>query len=317
MGVVMAATTATAQSTPAPPPEQPTGCSASTPREQVLQGWRAQTQGQWITAEACLRAATVTPDAWVQRHRHELDYSLGIVEQRVGALHVTGGVPGAHVLLDGVPIGTLPMASPVRVLAGSTRLRVIADGYYPVERTITVAPGDIPSVEAATMGPLPAEVPDLPVERPSPLPTIRLATMPTVVQPALEGHTTHGDSHPGGLLRSLAWAAGVGGILGLGTGIAGTWLTETGADHYVQICTGQVPASTVPMCPGLRATAVSNQGLGVALETAGYLTAGLLMAATVALFVAAASRDAHRSSVAFRCGAGPGAVGILCGVNLP
>src|SRR5262249_42527609 len=47
--------------------------------------------------------------------------------------------PGASVLVDGRPRGTTPLAAPLRVSAGTRVVRVVKEGYLPIEERVDVA----------------------------------------------------------------------------------------------------------------------------------------------------------------------------------
>jgi hypothetical protein len=66
---------------------------------------------------------------------------LADVRKHVAIVNVDCGVAGAHVLVDSVDVGTTPMA-PVHVNAGTDRVDVLADGYYPYHRVHTLRGGE-------------------------------------------------------------------------------------------------------------------------------------------------------------------------------
>ncbi len=70
------------------------------------------------------------------------------------ALDVDSNVPRARVLLDGVLIGETPLHEIVRVQPGAHLLRLEAEGYDPVERTIAL---DAPQQIRVDLEPLPAK----------------------------------------------------------------------------------------------------------------------------------------------------------------
>lgn len=66
-----------------------------------------------------------------------------IVELRpkVGTIDVIGGEPGAKILIDNRPRGEYPPVVPLRVSAGEHIVRLVKDGFEPVEARVTVAGG--------------------------------------------------------------------------------------------------------------------------------------------------------------------------------
>jgi hypothetical protein len=63
------------------------------------------------------------------------DARVGIV----GALIVRCNVGGAELRVDGVKVAILPTAEPVRVVAGTHTVEVVAQGYSPARRIVDVA----------------------------------------------------------------------------------------------------------------------------------------------------------------------------------
>lgn len=61
------------------------------------------------------------------------------LETSVGGLELRGGVERGTVVVDGRERGTLPLAKPIRVGAGSHQIRVSADGYLPFEARVDVS----------------------------------------------------------------------------------------------------------------------------------------------------------------------------------
>lgn len=60
---------------------------------------------------------------------------------REGRVIISGGVPGAEVLIDGVTVATLPLREPIRMPAGRVEIEVRAPGFSTERRTISVRAG--------------------------------------------------------------------------------------------------------------------------------------------------------------------------------
>lgn len=78
---------------------------------------------------------------------------------KTGTVTVTVNEPGAAISVDEKPVGTSPLASPLRLPAGPHRIRVTKDGFSPVDQAPNVAPGtstpvQVTLVSAATKGKL-------------------------------------------------------------------------------------------------------------------------------------------------------------------
>lgn len=115
-----------------------------TPRAAAQLGLAQQALGRWVEADARLREAlAATEDPFVQEYGSALESSHAAVREQIGQLHVLGGVEGATVRFGGHTIGTLPMATPVTVVIGTSRLEVTAEGYRDAEMMLTVRPGEL------------------------------------------------------------------------------------------------------------------------------------------------------------------------------
>src|SRR5262249_33141995 len=64
------------------------------------------------------------------------------VDKRLVQLTFDVKPAGASVLMDDVEIGTTPLADPVRLMPGEHTYAVNAQGYMPVEKTMTLQAGD-------------------------------------------------------------------------------------------------------------------------------------------------------------------------------
>ena len=112
------------------------------PRAEAQMGLAEQALGRWLDADLHVREAyAAATDPWIQSHRAGLDASLAVIDQHVGRLEIIGNVPGAELLVNGQPAGTLPLAQPLRLIAGTVNFEVRASGHQPTQRALTVTPG--------------------------------------------------------------------------------------------------------------------------------------------------------------------------------
>jgi hypothetical protein len=68
---------------------------------------------------------------------------------KLSTLEISSNVPGGVVTVDGRARGTLPLSSPIRVVAGRRRVRVLAPGYTTYERDVDAAAGVTMKLDAA------------------------------------------------------------------------------------------------------------------------------------------------------------------------
>jgi hypothetical protein len=105
-----------------------------------------QAAGQWVAAERDLVAAMAMSHPWIQEHRGVLDTALATIRQHIGRLTVVSNVAGAELWLDGRAAGTLPLAQPVPVEAGSHVVEVRAAGFVATQRAAVVRAGELARV---------------------------------------------------------------------------------------------------------------------------------------------------------------------------
>jgi hypothetical protein len=97
---------------------------------------------RWADAEAHLRDALAqTGDPWLGRHRAQAEAWLAEAQSHVGRLLLTGGVPGAEVLVGERVVATLPMTEAVVVPPGIASIEVRAPGRRSWRRALDVAGG--------------------------------------------------------------------------------------------------------------------------------------------------------------------------------
>jgi len=135
----------------------------STPRALAQIGLAQQALGQWVASEAHLKLALDHPNnPWIGRNRDTLGRSLSAVAEHLGSVEVNCEVAGASVTVNGVPAGTIPLAAPLRVVAGSAVLEVTAAGYHPLTRNLQVSAGSL-ARETVTLVPMRATTETPPV----------------------------------------------------------------------------------------------------------------------------------------------------------
>ncbi|HEU4582464.1 MAG TPA: PEGA domain-containing protein [Polyangiaceae bacterium] len=114
-----------------------------------------QSLGHWLEADALLRELLGEPeDPYVRRHLATLERAAEFAAQHLGTLIVDGAPEGAAVLVNGRPLGSLPLTAGARLPIGSQQLEVSRSGYYPVRRPIRIDPGAVLR-EAVELTPLP------------------------------------------------------------------------------------------------------------------------------------------------------------------
>ena len=113
-----------------------------TPRAQAQIALAEQALGLWADAERDLKEALrATTDPWVSKNAKALSGAMATVEQHLGSLQLLGTPVGAVVKIDERVVGKLPFEQPIRVTAGEVLVSVSSDGYFEIDRRITVSVG--------------------------------------------------------------------------------------------------------------------------------------------------------------------------------
>lgn len=113
-----------------------------TPRAQAQVALAEQALGLWVDAERDLKEALrATTDPWVSKNAKALSGAMATVEQHLGSLQLLGTPAGAVVKIDERVVGKLPFAQPIRVNAGEVLVSVSFDGYFEIDRKLTVSVG--------------------------------------------------------------------------------------------------------------------------------------------------------------------------------
>jgi hypothetical protein len=167
---------------------------APSPRTLGQMGLVESSLQHWADAEAHLVAALATPDdAWVHRNRQFLDQARERTKEHMGELVITGP-PGTKVSLDERPIGSLPLATPVRLVEGEIAINATSAGYKPFSLDLSIKGGAraavsivLEPIDLAARNP---EVQDL--VSPSPAATHRRLWMGTTLAVAGAGALTWG-----------------------------------------------------------------------------------------------------------------------------
>jgi len=113
-----------------------------TPKHTAQLGLCEQALGRWAEAERHLSDAIgKRSDPWVSKYLSILRESLEAAKANVGRLEFVGGPAGASLTVNGVVVGTLPLAEPVKVSAGQVYLEATAAGFSPWSTSIPLAGG--------------------------------------------------------------------------------------------------------------------------------------------------------------------------------
>lgn len=225
------------------------------PRIRAQIGLAEQALGKWIEAEVDVSAALAeASDPWIEKNAPTLRAALTSIREHLGWLEVTG-TAGAMVFVNGVARGALPLAQPVRVVAGTVAVEGRKEGFVTKPVVVDVPPaGTVQHVVALeeTKAPVKPVVAPTPIrEAPPPRPVSRVSTLGgfALLSVGLTGlvigtwygvqtirlrnqrdeHCTGGSCDPyGGALdgdaRSAGWVSTVGFAVAIPALVAGTWL---------------------------------------------------------------------------------------------
>jgi PEGA domain-containing protein len=111
------------------------------PRTRAQVALAEEALGLWVEAERELSAAlSAGDDPWFRQHRGTLQTALDAIRGRLTTLNVESNVAEAELWINGSAAGTMPLRSPLRVVAGTITLEVRAAGFETQTRTVHVAP---------------------------------------------------------------------------------------------------------------------------------------------------------------------------------
>ncbi|MDB4977541.1 MAG: TonB-dependent receptor [Myxococcaceae bacterium] len=107
-----------------------------------------QALGRWREAEVHIKEAlSHTTDGWVLQRRSLLEQSLRAIEGELGSLEIRCNVAGATVEVAGRVIGKTPLAGALREPDSVVQVKLAAEGYFPVARTVTIHRGQLNRAE--------------------------------------------------------------------------------------------------------------------------------------------------------------------------
>jgi len=244
------------------------------PRARAQLALGQQALGEWVEAERGLASVLESrDDAWVQRNHPALEGALVTVRRQLGWLEVEANVPGAQVTLNGVSVGTLPLAGEIRVAAGVVPLKVLAPGYSPVVRLVQIAGGEH-AREVLMLQP------------------------EAMVSPATAARPDAPTPESG---KTLAWTV----LVGSGVALTGGIVANVAREHSAAKWNDEVTAynqACQPQCPGARPSH-GDVDLFTGLAVAGYGIGAALGVTSAVLFLhGPASPPPTRTGV--RCGIG-------------
>lgn len=225
-----------------------------------------QALGRWISAEAHLTDALKNKDAWIEKRRAPLEGALATIRERLGRLEVLGTPAGAKVLLNGKDVGVLPLKAPMRVVAGTIAVDVLADGHRPTSRNVVVNAGSL-ARETINL------VPELAKAEPPPPPP---ATPPLPTT----GTTTDVSSGPNLMIWGVV--SGAAALAGIGVGAAGLAIRNSNINSYNDDSICLVDGKTRDENCGDK---LDSANTGEAMAIGGFVAGGALAVTSVLLFL--------------------------------
>jgi hypothetical protein len=112
---------------------------APTPRARAQVALALQALGDWVGAEIGLEdALRVDADPWIIQYRHALEGALATVQAHLAWLWVDANVSSGELLLNGVPVHSIPLDKPARVVVGTLDIEVRAANHLPAHRRLEV-----------------------------------------------------------------------------------------------------------------------------------------------------------------------------------
>ena len=98
--------------------------------------------GYFVDAENYLGEAVASPDhPWVAKNLATLKAQLATAKTQIGELYIVGEPAGAEVLVNGKPVGRLPLSAPIRLDKGRADVQVRAPGYVASTDSVVMVGG--------------------------------------------------------------------------------------------------------------------------------------------------------------------------------
>jgi len=300
--------------------------TSRTPRTAGQLGLVELSVGYFVEAERYLGEALASPDhPWVAKNLAMLKQQLDSAKDKIGELAVSGTPYGAEVLVNGKPVGSLPLLSPVRLDKGRAEVQLRAPGYLPARDTVTIAgrareersfalardPTAPGFVAPAKPVPRPRATAQVSPEAPAfaPVPAVPM----TRDAPPLRAPPDGGDRS--NRLRPWAWVAAAGAVGGLAFGGFEAFAASRKLDDFNRH-TGLVEGVLTRDC-GTAALTMDCKSLkqsydrALVLSIVGFAAGGALAATSTALFWASAPEPPQ--TTALRCVPSAMTPGISCG----
>jgi len=204
--------------------------------------------------------------------RAEVEQQIAKLRDRVATLQVTASVDGAQIAVDGVVVGTSPLASPLTINTGHHRVSASLDGYQATTKEIAPAGGERVSLRIELLPVAPAE-PQPPAPLPAPTVTATPPPAPPPAAPAPPPPAPRADLEP----RPVPWVAwGVAGGLGVLATASGVVALSAASDLHSKKNDGPASASDLD--------SLSSRAKGWALAS-DVFTGATVIASGVALYL--------------------------------
>lgn len=266
------------------------------PRALARQSLAEGAMGDWVAAEEHLVVALeAREDPWIQANRAisgGLEENLALFRAHVASLDVVCRAPAAELWVNGARVSALPLARPLRVVAGEVAFEVRASGYEPRVMRERLDAGLEPrriEVELSPIAPPPPVIVAPPVrERPRVRPPVIARRVPSP------------------WVRPTSVAALSLGAVGVGVGVAMVLVAHANEGRFDTNGCREYARGARPDCDGLED---DTRGVIEPVAVAGFVAGGALLVAGVALWFAGPSSVATTQAL-WRCE--PGAIGVRC-----
>lgn len=251
--------------------------------------------GEWVAAEAHLDAALAgAGDSWIRRNRAALEDTRRTIGEHLGDLDVRSATAGATLWIQGREVAALPLARPVRVVAGTVTFEVRAAGRIPVTRVVTVNGGGL--VREA-------------VELSSVVAVRETGSAEAAPAPTVVGGPT--DAPRGTTQRTFGWVTGA----GAGVFLVGATVAYVVGLGDVSRYDGECPPPGTQGISGACTDLLGEIRMLEAVAITGFIGSGALAVTAAALLLTAPpGRGRRAEGRRLSCGRGPGDVGVACRV---
>jgi PEGA domain len=282
------------------------------PRTAGQLGLCEQALGRWADAEVFIsEALKAESDPWVKKSRRVLEDALVVVKSHIARIEIEGEPEGAEIWVNGVLVGKLPFAAPVRVSAGEIEVELRSPGFVRESKTLRLEAGQYQRIvlraskQTVAPPPAPAVAPAPPPAAPSTTTVVVKLEERDRPQPSPQAPAPAATSGPSSGRSALKWVAWGLGAAALGVGTYGVTQNSSLVSAFNSAGCGVdrmgravdrlgIPSKT---CESKRSDYQTMAHVGIG----GFVAGGVLVATGLVLWLTEPTATASKDTAGLSC----------------